>query len=80
MTRMNKRLTATVLAFVLPVGIASYAAGETAVTEKLHTPVQTASAVDLDAAMAKLDTYKVAAMWMYNAVRVNCILPIWKGT
>ena len=58
---MNKRLTATVLAFVLPVGIASYAAGETAVTEKLHTPVQTESAVDLDAAMAKLATLPMPA-------------------
>lgn len=71
MTRMNKRLTATVLAFVLPVGIASYAAGETAVTEKLHTPVQTASAVDLDAAMAKFDTLPMPAKVSSDSVYVR---------
>ena len=71
MTRMNKRLTATVLAFVLPVGIASYAAVATAATEKLHTPVQTASAVDLDAAMAKLDTLPMPAKVSSDSVYVR---------
>ena len=87
MTRMNKRLTATVLAFVLPVGIASYAAGATAATEKLHNSVPTASAVDLDATTAKLDTLPVPAKVSSDSVYVRnsdgyvqSRGNIWKGT